>query len=212
MDPQKVEELNENLFQLNQAVQETDNTFMDVLGPMASQIKEQIKKENTQAVNNQDEITNQLQATYTRSQIIANKQNEIFKRQLARRGYEIDATGKEIKVESELSKSQIAQLEKLDKAIIKEQELVQATDKPVQKFREISGSVNSLEGLLSKLEDKMFEMTGKSVGGAIALQASIAALTGVAKAFGSMTEAIYRGESRIWYWCRSNDITRWHSN
>lgn len=67
MDPQKVEELNENLFQLNQAVQETDNTFMDVLGPMASQIKEQIKKENTQAVNNQDEITNQLQATYTRS-------------------------------------------------------------------------------------------------------------------------------------------------
>lgn len=194
MDPQKVEELNENLFQLNQAVRETDNTFMDVLGPMASRIKEQIKKENTQAANNQDEITNQLQATYTRSQIVANKQNEIFKRQLARRGYEIDAIGKEIKVESELSKSQIAQLEKLDKAIIKERELVQATDKPIQKFREISGSVNSLEGLLGKLEDKMFEMTGKSVGGAIALQASIAALTGVAKAFGSMTEAIYRGE------------------
>ena len=158
MDPQKIEELNENLYQLNQAVQETDSTFMDVLGPMASSIQEKLQKESNQSANSQNSITNQLQSTYTKSQLVANKQNEIFKRQLARRGYEIDATGKEIKIDTQLSKSQLAQLEKLDKAIIKERELVQATDKPVQKFREISGNINSLEGLLGKLEDKMFEI------------------------------------------------------
>jgi hypothetical protein len=40
----------------------------------------------------------------------------------------------------------------------------------------------------------MFEMTGKSTGGAIALQASIAAVTGITKAFGVMAEAIHNGE------------------
>lgn len=167
---------------------------MDVLGPMAEQIKERLAKEANKAVSNQDNTTDKLENTYSKSRQLANKQQTLYQQQLQRRGYVIDQTGKEVKTERKLSISQQSLLEKLDKAIAKEAALVQATDKPVQQFKALAESVNSIGGIFDKLQDKMFEMTGKSVGGAIALQTSIAALTGVTKAFGAMAEAIYQGE------------------
>ena len=44
MDPQTVRELDNGLTDLNIAVRQTDQTFLDVLGPMAAQIKEKLAK------------------------------------------------------------------------------------------------------------------------------------------------------------------------
>ncbi len=194
MDPQTIRELDNGFQDLNNAVRQTDQTFLDVLGPMAAQIKEKLQKENNQAATDQDNVTNSLSNTYSKSKQIADKQQALYKQQLQRRGYIIDQSGKEVKTDEELSNSQKELLEKLDKAIAKESALLQATDKPVQQFRELSGSVNSIGGIFDKLQDKMFEVTGKSIGGAIVLQSSIAAITGMTKAFGAMAEAIYQGE------------------
>ena len=194
MDPQTIRELDNGFQDLNNAVRQTDQTFLDVLGPMAAQIKEKLAKENNQAAADQDNVTNSLENSYSKTKQIADKQQALYRQQLQRRGYDIDQSGKEVKVTEELSTSQKALLERLDKTIAKENALVQATDKPVQQFRTLASGVNSIGGIFEKLEDKMFEITGKSIGGAIALQSSIAAVTGITKAFGVMAEAIYNGE------------------
>ena len=194
MDPQTVRELDNGFTDLNIAVRQTDETFLDVLGPMAAQIKEKLAKENKQAAVDQDNVTDSLENSYSKTKQLADKQQALYQQQLQRRGYDIDQSGKEVKTSKELSINQKALLEKLDKTIAKEHALIQATDKPVEQFRALAGSVNSFGGILAKLEDEMFEMTGKSIGGAIALQASIAAITGITKAFGVMAEAIHNGE------------------
>jgi hypothetical protein len=194
MDPQTVREFDNGLTDLNTAVRQTDQTFLDVLGPMAAQIKEKLSKENNQAAADQDKVTNSLENSYSKAKQIADKQQSLYQQQLKRRGYDIDQSGKEVKVTQELSISQKALLEKLDKAIDKENALIQSTDNPVKAFRELGASVNSAEGIWDKLQDKMFEMTGKSVAGAAALQGTIGALTGIVNATSAMSEAIYKGE------------------
>ena len=194
MDPQKVRELDNGLTELNNAVRQSDQTFLDVLGPMASQIRDSLQKENNQAATDQDGVTNQLENSYSKTKQLADKQQSLYQQQLQRRGYSIDQSGREVKVDEELSIRQQELLSKLDKAIAKDSALVQATSKPVEQFKALAGSVTSFSGVFEKLQDKMFEMTGKSVGGAIALQGSIAAITGITKAFGVMSEAIYKGE------------------
>ena len=194
MDPQTVRELDNGFTDLNIAVRQTDETFVDVLGPMAAQIKEKLAKENKQAALDQDNVTNSLENSYSKTKQVADKQQALYQQQLQRRGYDIDQSGREVKTTKELSINQKALLERLDKTIAKEHALIQATDKPVEQFRALAGSVNSISGIFEKLQDKMFEMTGKSTGGAIALQASIAAVTGITKAFGVMAEAIHNGE------------------
>ena len=194
MDPQTVRELDNGFTDLNIAVRQTDETFLDVLGPMAAQIKEKLAKDNNQAAVDQDNVTNSLENSYSKTKQVADKQQALYQQQLQRRGYDIDQSGKEVKISKELSINQKALLERLDKTIAKEHALVQATDKPVEQFRALAGSVNSIGGIFEKLQDKMFEMTGKSIGGAVALQASIAAVTGITKAFGVMAEAIHNGE------------------
>ena len=194
MDPQTVSELDNGFTDLNIAVRRTDETFLDILGPMAAQIKEKLAKENQQAVLDQDKVTTSLEQSYSKTKQLADKQQALYQQQLQRRGYDIDQSGKEVKTLKELSTNQKALLERLDKTIAKEHALIQATDKPVEQFRALAGSVNSIGGIFEKLQDKMFEMTGKSIGGAIALQASTAAITGITKAFGVMAEAIHNGE------------------
>ena len=194
MDPQTVRELDNGFTDLNIAVRQTDETFLDILGPMAAQIKEKLAKDNNQAAVDQNNVTNSLENSYSKTKQLADKQQALYQQQLQRRGYDIDQSGKEVKISKELSINQKALLERLDKTIAKEHALVQATDKPVEQFRALSGSVNSIGGIFEKLQDKMFEMTGKSIGGAVALQASIAAVTGITKAFGVMAEAIHNGE------------------
>jgi hypothetical protein len=194
MDPQTVRELDNGLTDLNIAVRQTDQTFLDVLGPMAAQIKEKLAKENNQAAADQDKVTDSLENSYNKTKQIADKQQSLYQQQLKRRGYEIDQSGKEVKVSQELSISQKALLERLDKTIAKEQAVLQSTNDPVKAFREFGATLNSAEGIWDKLQDKMFEMTGKSVAGAAALQGTIGALTGIVNATSAMSDAIYKGE------------------
>jgi hypothetical protein len=194
MDPETVSKLDNGLTDLNIAVRQTDQTFLDVLGPMAAQIKEKLAKENNQAAADQDKVTNSLENSYSKAKQIADKQQSLYQQQLKRRGYEIDQSGKEVKVSQELSISQKALLERLDKTIAKEQAVLQSTNDPVKAFREFGATLNSAEGIWDKLQDKMFEMTGKSVAGAAALQGGIGALTGIVNATSAMSDAIYKGE------------------
>jgi hypothetical protein len=194
MDPQTVSEIDNGLTDLNIAVRQTDQTFLDVLGPMAAQIKEKLAKENNQAAADQDKVTDSLENSYNKAKQIADKQQSLYQQQLKRRGYEIDQSGKEVKVSQELSISQKILLENLDKTIAKEQAVLQSTNDPVKAFREFGATVNSAEGIWDKLQDKMFEMTGKSVAGAAALQGTIGALTGIVNATSAMSDAIYKGE------------------
>ena len=194
MDPETVSEIDNGLTDLNIAVRQTDQTFLDVLGPMAAQIKEKLAKENNQAAADQDKVTDSLENSYNKAKQIADKQQSLYQQQLKRRGYEIDQSGKEVKVSQELSISQQVLLENLDKTIAKEQAVLQSTNDPVKAFREFGATVNSAEGIWDKLQDKMFEMTGKSVAGAAALQGTIGALTGIVNATSAMSDAIYKGE------------------
>ena len=194
MDPETVSEIDNGLTDLNIAVRQTDQTFLDVLGPMAAQIKEKLAKENNQAAADQDKVTDSLENSYNKAKQIADKQQSLYQQQLKRRGYEIDQSGKEVKVSQELSISQKILLENLDKTIAKEQAVLQSTNDPVKAFREFGATVNSAEGIWDKLQDKMFEMTGKSVAGAAALQGTIGALTGIVNATSAMSDAIYKGE------------------
>ena len=194
MDPETVSKLDNGLTDLNIAVRQTDQTFLDVLGPMAAQIKEKLAKENNQAAADQDKVTDSLENSYSKAKQIADKQQSLYQQQLKRRGYEIDQSGKEVKTTQELSISQQTLLANLDKTIAKENALIQSTNDPVKAFREFGATVNSAEGIWDKLQDKMFEMTGNSVGWAAALQGGIGALTGIVNATSAMSDAIYKGE------------------
>jgi hypothetical protein len=194
MDPQTVSEIDAGLTDLNTAVRQTDQTFLDVLGPMAAQIKEKLAKENNQASAEQDNVTNSLKNSYNKAKQIADIQQSLYQQQLKRRGYDIDQSGKEVKTTQELSISQQTLLANLDKTIAKENALIQSTNDPVKAFREFGATLNSSEGIWDKLQDKMFEMTGRSVAGAAALQGTIGALTGIVNATSAMAEAIYKGE------------------
>jgi len=194
MDPETVSEIDNGLTDLNIAVRQTDQTFLDVLGPMAAQIKEKLAKENNQAAADQDKVTNSLENSYNKAKQIADKQQSLYQQQIKRRGYEIDQSGKEVKTTQELSISQKTLLANLDKTIAKEQAVLQSTNDPVKAFREFGATVNSAEGIWDKLQDKMFKMTGQSVGWAAALQGGIGALTGIVNATSAMSDAIYKGE------------------
>jgi hypothetical protein len=187
-------ELNNGFFDLNESVRQTNQTFLDVLGPMANQLKEKLAKELSQAATDQDNTTSSLEDSYNKINAADAIQQELFRQQLQRRGYDIDQNGKEIKTTQELSISQQEQLDKLDKRIEKENKLLQATDKPVQSFRQLASSTNSIGSIFNLVEDKMFKITGKSVGGAMALQSTISAVTGITKAFSEVTDSIYKGE------------------
>ena len=150
MDPQTVRELDNGLTDLNIAVRQTDETFLDVLGPMAAQIKEKLAKENKQAAVDQDNVTNSLENSYSKTRQLADKQQALYQQQLQRRGYDIDQSGKEVKTTKELSINQKAFLERLDKTIAKEHALIQSTNKPVEQFRDLAGSVTSISGIFEK--------------------------------------------------------------
>lgn len=194
MDSDTVKEINDNIYDLNRVVRETNKALVDILGPMASQIKSKFAKNSTDAVTDQDKVTDEINTSTSAAKVLANKQNAMYAAALRRRGYEIDQTGKEVKTSIELTIQQKEMLDTLDKKIAKEKQLAYAIDKPVEAYRQMTGSVDSLNGLLDKLQDRMYEATGKSVGAAATLQIGIAAIEGAAKSFTVMADAIWKGE------------------
>jgi len=178
---------------LTRAVGTTNATFADVLGPYAKQLLSQ-NQVNREIADTIDQAANDLQNIYSNQTSLEQAQNKLFEKQLRRRGYDINKNKVELSGIYDLTVAQQRQLQQLDENIAKERELIRAQDQPVKTFREIARSVTTLSGVIDKLQDQLFEVTGKSVPAVAALNLGIAALTGMVKAALVMSDALYRGE------------------
>jgi hypothetical protein len=193
LDPRKLYELSESLNELTGTVKYTDEALRSMLGPQAEanrKLKESGKAradaEAAGADARNKEVSKQAESE--------GKQQKLFEDELRYRGYKIEQTGALTKTTIELSVFQKQSLETLDKRISKERELARAAEDPVKEFRRLSTSVNSLDGIMGKLQEKMFEMTGKSVGMAAGLTLAISIFSGVTKAAMGMAESLFNGE------------------
>jgi len=193
LDPRKLYELSESLNELTGTVKYTDEAMRSMLGPQAEankKLKESGKArsdvEAAGAEQRNKELNKQAEAE--------GKQQKLFEDELRYRGYKLDATNNLSKTTTELSVAQKQSLETLDKRISKERELARAAEDPVKEFRRLSTSVNSLDGIMGKLQEGMFEMTGKSVGWAASLTLVTSIFSGVTKAAMGMAESLFNGE------------------
>lgn len=179
--------------ELTRAVGSANETFTGVLGASARQLLSQ-NRSNREMADAIDQAANDLENAYNTKKTLEEEQNKLFRKQLTRRGYDINKNKTELTGIYDLTIAQQRQLEQLDANINKERELIRAQDQPVKVFREIASSVNTLNGVVNKLQEKLFEVTGKSVPATAALQLGISALSGMVKAVLTMTDALYRGE------------------
>ena len=193
LDPRKLYELSESLNELTGTVKYTDEAMRSMLGPQAEanrKLKESGKAraevEAAGAEARDKEVSKQAEAE--------GKQQKLFEDELRYRGYKIEQTGALTKTTIELSVFQKQSLETLDKRINKERELARAAEDPVKEFRRLSTSVNSLDGIMGKLQEGMFEMAGKSVGMAAGLTLATSIFSGVTKAALGMAESLFNGE------------------
>ena len=193
LDPRKLYELSESLNELTGTVKYTDEAMRSMLGPQAEANrkltesgKARADAEAAGADARNNEVSKQAEAE--------GKQQKLFEDELRYRGYKLDATNNLSKTTTELSVFQKQSLETLDKRISKERELARAAEDPVKEFRRLSTSVNSLDGVMGKLQEGLFEMTGKSVGWAAGLTFAISIFSGVTKAAMGMAESLFNGE------------------
>jgi hypothetical protein len=193
LDPRKLYELSESLNELTGTVKYTDEAMRSMLGPQAEANKK--LKESGKARSDVEAAGAEARGKEVNKQAEAEgKQQKLFEDELRYRGYKIEKTGALTKTTTELSAFQKQSLETLDKRINKERELARAAEDPVKEFRRLSTSVNSLDGVMNQMQEKMFEMTGKSVGMAAGLTLATSVISGVVKAATGMAEALFNGE------------------
>ncbi len=193
LDPRRLYELTESLYELTGTVKYTSSAMESMLGPQAEANKK-IQQSGKRRADVEEAATRSEEQQLSKKEAADSAQKKLFEDELRYRGYKLEKTGNLTKNTIELTSSQKGQLEALDKRISKERELAEVIKDPVKSFRSISGSVNSLDGVMSQLQDKMFEMTGKSTGMAIGLTSVTAVVAGVTKAAMSMADSLYKGE------------------
>lgn len=193
LDPRKLQELSESLNDLTGTVKYTGQAMQSMLGPQAEANKK-LKQSGQRRADVEEAAAQQEEKQLSKREQAEAKQNKMFEDELRYRGYKLERTGALSKTTTELSSSQKQSLEALDKRINKERELAEVTKDPVKAFRNVSNSVNSLDGVMSQMQEKMFEMTGKSVPLAVGLTAATAVVGGVIKAATGMADALYKGE------------------
>ena len=181
LDPRKLYELSESFNELTGTVKYASTAMQSMLGPQAEankKLRESGKKradvEKNAAEQRDKELKREVEAD--------GKQKKLFDDELRYRGYKIDATGNLNKTTTSLTGAQKQSLETLDKRIAKERELAEVIKDPVKSFRNVANSVNSFDGIMGLMQEKMFEMTGKSVPLAAGLMAATAVVGGVIKA------------------------------
>jgi hypothetical protein len=193
LDPRKLYELSESLNELTGTVKGTSTVMQSMLGPQAEANKK-LKNSGKKRAKVEEQAAQQQAKQLTKQEESQAKQKKMLDDELRYRGYAIDATGNLSKTTTSLSASQKQSLEALDKRINKERELAEVIKDPVKSFRSISSSVNSLDGVVGQMQEKMFEMTGKSVPLAAGIIAATAVIGGVVKAATGMADALYKGE------------------
>jgi len=193
LDPRKLHDLSESLNELTGTVKYTSQAMQSMLGPQAEANKK-LKESGKKRADVEEQAVQQEQKQLSKREQNEAKQNKMFQDELRYRGYKLEKTGALTKTTTELSSSQKQSLEVLDKRITKERELAEVIKDPVKSFRSVSSSVDSFSGVMGQLQEKMFEMTGKSVPLAAGLTAATAGVSGVIKAATGMTDALYKGE------------------
>jgi len=193
LDPRKLYELSESLNELTGTVKYTGTAMQSMLGPQAEANKK-LKNSGKKRAKVEEQAAEQQAKQLTKQEESQAKQKKMLDDELRYRGYAIDATGNLTKTTTSLSGAQKQSLEALDKRIAKERELAEVIKDPVKSFRSISSSINSLDGVMGQMQEKMFEMTGKSVPMAAGLIAATAVVGGVVKAATGMADSLYKGE------------------
>lgn len=194
MDPKVASEINEGLIDLKLAVDDTNRTFTDILGSTAKKIKADFEKDSTDIAADIEGSTNKYETAAEKEQRQKAQQYSLYKRQLQRRGYNVQGVKEEITEIRELSDTQQKFLKQLDKTLSKERELLGALVEPSKKLRELAHQLNSLESILGKFQQNIYEMTGNSKLLTVAFTLGVAGITGVTKAFSEVTDALFRGE------------------
>lgn len=193
LDPRRLQELTESLYELTGTVKYTSSAMQSMLGPQAEANKK-IQQSGKRRADVEEAATRSEEQQLSKKEAADSAQKKLFEDELRYRGYKLEKTGNLTKNTIELTSSQKGQLEALDKRISKERELAEVIKDPVKSFRNISGSVNSLDGVMSQMQDKLFEMTGKSIPMAMGLTAVTSVVAGVTKAALSMADSLYKGE------------------
>ena len=193
LDPRKLYELSESLNELTGTVKYTDEAMRSMLGPQA-EANRKLKESGKARADVEKDAAEQRDKELKREVEADGKQKKLFDDELRYRGYKIDATGNLNKTTTSLTGAQKQSLETLDKRIAKERELAEVIKDPVKSFRNVANSVNSFDGIMGLMQEKMFEMTGKSVPLAAGLMAATAVVGGVIKAATGMADALYKGE------------------
>lgn len=193
LDPRKLYELSESLNELTGTVKGTSQALQSMLGPQA-QANDKLKISSEERIKVESEANRQREKEVNTESSLDSRQQKLFNDELRWRGYQLDKIGNLTKTTISLTAAQQQAIEALDKRIAQERELAAVVKDPVKSFRNISGSVNSLDGVMGILQDKMFEMTGKNTVMAGGLVAATAVIGGVTKAAMSMAESLYNGE------------------
>lgn len=190
MTPEQVNELNQTFYDLNETIIRTNEVFLDILGPSAKRLSENL----IQSANEINAASDTVESVANERTEFYRKQEEIYQKQLRRRGYDINQNKVEVTSIQDLTQVQRDSINQLDKSISKEYELISAKVSPGKTFRQLANSVNSFEGILNIFEDKIFELTGKNTLLAGSFSLGTAALGGMFKGMSVMTDAIFNGE------------------
>lgn len=190
MTPEQVNELNQTFYDLNETIIRTNEVFLDILGPSAKRLSENL----IQSANEINAASDTVESVANERTEFYRKQEEIYQKQLRRRGYDINQNKVEVTSIQDLTQVQRDSINQLDKSISKEYELISAKVSPGKTFRQLANSVNSFEGVLNIFEDKIFELTGKNTLLAGSFSLGTAALGGMFKGMSVMTDAIFNGE------------------
>lgn len=193
LDPRTLYDLTQSLNELTGTVKYTDEAMRSMLGPQA-EANRKLKESGEARANAEAAGADARNKEVSKQAEAEGKQQKLFEDELRYRGYKREITGALTKTTTELSSSQKLSLEALDKRINKERELAQVVKDPVKAFRNIGNSVNSLDGVMGQMQEKMFEMTGKSVAWAAGVTLATSVMSGVVKAATGMADALYRGE------------------
>lgn len=193
LDPRRLYELSESLSELTGAVRYTGEAMQSMLGPQ-SEVNKKLKKSGNKRAEVEQQAAEQAQTSVSKNKQIDNEEKKLFEQQLRSRGYQIDQTGKLVKTTVDLSKANKESLEVLDKRIAKERELAEYAKDPAKAFRNVARKVDSFEGVMGEMQEKLFEMTGKNAAMAMGLTAATAVITGVSKAAFGMADALVKGE------------------
>jgi hypothetical protein len=193
LDPRTLYELSESLNELTGTVKYTSTAMQSILGPQAEANKK-LRESGKKRAKVEEQAAAQQAKQLSKQEEAEAKQKKLLDDELRWRGYKIDATGNLSKTTTSLSATQKQTLEALDKRIAKERELAEVIKDPVKSFRNVSNSVNSLDGVMNQMQEQLFEMTGKSVPLAAGLVAATAVIGGVVKAATNMADALYKGE------------------